>query len=112
MQILEQHDSPDGLLKFIVGREEDGDITLGFQGMGWHTHADILASSSGLSEDAALRQFVDRLLNGQAIVAVMRMDGQICDVWITDDSARDAKYRESNETLEFRFWDGAHSVRE
>ena len=110
MQILEQHNSPDGLLKFVVGREDDGDVYLGFQGMGWHTHPDILASSSGLSEDAAVRQFVDRLLNGQAIVAVMRIGGQICDVWITEDSAKDAKYRQSNETLEFRFWDGKLTV--
>jgi hypothetical protein len=107
MQIVEQHDSPDGLLKFVVEREDDGDICLGFQGVGWHTHADILASSSGLSEDAAVRQFVDRLLSGRTIVAVMRIDGQIRDVWITDDPARDAKYKGSNETLEFRYWNGA-----
>jgi len=62
MQILEQHESPDGVLKFVVGREDDGDVYLGFQGVGWHTHADILAAMSGLSEDAAVREFVERLL--------------------------------------------------
>lgn len=106
MQILEQHESPDGLLKFAVVREDDGDVYLGFQGVGWHTHADILASMSGLSEDAAVREFVQRLLKGQAIIAVMRMGGQIRDVWVTDDPAKDVKNKESNESFEFRYWDG------
>lgn len=110
MQILERHDSPDGLLKFVIGREEDGDVYLGFQGVGWHTHADILASSSGLSEDVAVRQFVDLLLTDQTVVAVVRIGGQIRDVWISDDPAKDAKYKQSDETLEFRYWSGTLAV--
>jgi hypothetical protein len=45
--ILEEHRSPDGLLRFIVTRDEQGDISLGFDGFVWHTHADVLARRLG-----------------------------------------------------------------
>jgi molybdopterin-binding protein len=106
MQILEQHQSSDGLLKFVVGREDDETIYLGFQGIGWHTHGDILASMSGLPEEAAVRQFVDRLVSGQTIVVVERVGGRICDVRVTKNPAEELKNKEGNESLEFRYWDG------
>ena len=37
----------------------------------------------------------------------MRMGGQIRDVWVTDDPAKDVKNKEPNENLEFRYWDGS-----
>jgi hypothetical protein len=66
LQLLEQHRSPDSLLTLRIGRYDDGDISIGFDGYSWHTHADILASLSGLGEDEAVRQFVDNLLGGPA----------------------------------------------
>ena len=107
MHILEDHHSPDGLLRFVVGREEDGDVYLGFLGVGWHTHGDILASSSGLTEDLAVRQFVDDLLNGRTIIAVTRCTGSIRYVDVTDRPAEYEKDRQSDETIEFRYWTGA-----
>jgi len=68
MTILEQYVTTDGLLRFIVVSDE-GDLSIGFDGFGWHTHADILASTSGLPEDVAVRQFVDALLKNQSILA-------------------------------------------
>ena len=105
MRVVEQHRSPDGLLSFTVERADDGDYCLGFEGFPWHTHADILATTSGLSEDAAVRQFVDALLGSRAIIAVARVAGAIRDVWIADSTAPN-KYKRDDETIEFRYWDG------
>ena len=44
------YDSPDGSLRFLVGTEDDGDVSLGFDGFAWHTHADILAAVAGIPE--------------------------------------------------------------
>jgi len=105
MQILEQHQSPDGLLRFIVVRHDDGDISLGFDGFTSHTHADIIASE-GQSEEQAVRQFVDDLLCGRSIIAVARVGERIQDVWVAVDAVSD-KYKPANEIIEFRRWDGA-----
>jgi hypothetical protein len=105
LDLIEQHRSPDGLLNFIVGRADDGDICLGFEGYSWHTHADILASISGANEADAVSEFVNDLLAGKAIIAVARISGKIRDVWIVDGPIDD-KYRLSNETIEFRNWAG------
>jgi hypothetical protein len=109
MHILEEHRSPDGLLRFLVCRSGDGDISLGFDSFTWHTHADILASLSGLSENVAVKQFVDDVLSSRAIIAVARVDGNIRDVWVTDTPSPD-KYKPDNETIEFRYWDGRSAV--
>ena len=105
LQLVEQHRSPDGLLTLKVGREADGDVCIGFDGYSWHTHADILASLSGLREDEAVRRFVDGLLGGRAIIAVARVGGKIRDVWVADEPVAD-KYKPDDETIEFRYWDG------
>jgi hypothetical protein len=105
LQLVEQHRSPDGLLTLKVGREADGDVCIGFDGCSWHTHADILASLSGLREVEAVRQFVDGLLGGRAIIAVARVGGKIRDVWVADEAIAD-KYKPDDETIEFRYWDG------
>jgi hypothetical protein len=106
MHILEEHWTPDGLLKFVVGREEDGDVYLGFLGVGWHTHGDILALSSGLSEGLAVKQFVDDLLNSRMIIEVTRVAGSIRYVDVTDRPTEYEKDRQSDESIEFRYWDG------
>ena len=47
--------SPDGTLTFIVLRYPD-DVVLGFAGMPWHVHGDMLAELSGYSIDDAVRR--------------------------------------------------------
>ena len=64
MQISEEHRSADGSLRLIVCRDDDGDISLGFDGLGWHTHADILAGLSGTSQEVALRSYIDAITSG------------------------------------------------
>ena len=105
LHLVEQHHSPDGLLTLKVGREDDGDVCIGFDGYSWHTHADILASLFGLGEDEVVRQFVDDLLASRAIIAVARVGGEISDVWVADEPVPD-KYKPDKETIEFRYWDG------
>lgn len=105
LHLVEQHISPDGMLTLKVGHEDDGDVCVGFDGYSWHTHADILASLSGLGEDAAVRKFVDDVIGGRAIIAVARVAGQVRDVWIADEAVPD-KYKPEDETIEFRYWDG------
>jgi hypothetical protein len=109
LHILEQYRSPDGLLTLKVCRDEDGDISLGFDGFPWHTHADIEASLSGLGKDEAVRQYVDELLNGRAIIAIARVAGEIRSVWVTDDAEPD-EYKPPEETIEFRHWDGSPAI--
>ena len=106
MEIIERHVSPDGTLQFIVGRDADGDISLGFDHFTWHTHADILACLSGLSQGEAVRQFVADLLQDRAIIAVARVAGEVRDVWVTDDPDHGCRYKPENEAIEFRYWSG------
>jgi hypothetical protein len=106
MHVLQRHVSPDGLLTLVVIRDEDGDTSVGFEGYGWHTHADILASLSGLSEEAATNRFVQDVLAGQRVVGVYRVDGKVTDVVVTDDRESMLRYKPDNETIEFRLWDG------
>src|SRR5258706_2455449 len=105
LHLVEEHRSADGILTLKVGREDDGDVCIGFDGYSWHTHGDILASLSGLREDEAVRQFVDAVIGGRAIIAVARVAGQIRDVWVADEPAPD-KYKPEDETIEIRYWDG------
>ncbi len=106
MTIIEEHASNDGLLKFIVCRADDGDVAINFEGFAWHTHthADVLASSSGLSKPDAMRRFIDDMLEDRAISAVSRVDGVAGDVCITEDPAFERLYPSRDETIEFRSW--------
>lgn len=106
MSIVEEHVSPDGRLRFKVVTEASGDLSLGFDRFPWHTHADILASLSGLPESEAVRQFVDDLINDRAVIALWGVPGEVRDVWVSDEPARDAAYPLEGETIELRYWSG------
>ncbi len=105
MSSIEEHRTPDGLYRFIVERSDDGDFSLGFDGFQSHTHGDTLASLSGLPVEAAIRDYVDSLLNGCSFIGIARVAGKIRDVWVTDDPHPD-KYKPDDETMELRYWDG------
>lgn len=105
LSIIEEHRTPDGLYRFIVERGDGGDLSLGFVGFPSHTHGDILAALSGLSVDAAVRDYVDVLLSGRSFIGIARVAGKIRDVWVTGDPRPD-KYKPADETIAFRYWDG------
>ena len=100
-----EYTSPDGLLRFTIGRDGD-DVSLGFAGMPWHTHADLLAGAFGVSEQAAVARFVEDLLSDRSVVAVSRVGGVIQDVWVTDDPSSELRYQPEGEEIEFRYWSG------
>jgi hypothetical protein len=106
MNIVEDHSSPDRILRLIVMREDDGEVVIGFEGYAWHTHGDILASISGLPEDEAVRRFVDDIIRDHQIIAVSRVNGQVRDVWPTDDPQSEFEHKPPEEALEFRRWSG------
>jgi hypothetical protein len=106
MTNLEAHVSPDGLLRFLVVVYPDGDIALGFDGFPWHTHADILTSLLGLEPGEAIRRYVDDLLNDKSVIAVCGVPGEVRDVWITEEPARDATYPIEGEVIDLRYWSG------
>lgn len=106
MNIVEEHHSPDGFLRLIVTREGDGDVAVGFDGYSWHTHGDILVSLSGLPEGEAIRQFVERIIRDEQIIVVSRVNGEVREVWPTDDPRGEYKYKPEDESLEFRRWSG------
>ena len=106
MNIIGEYVSPDDRLRFVVEQDEQ-DITLGFEGYPWHTHADMLASACGTSEALAVDWLVDDLLSDRCIIAVSRTGGTIRDVWITTDLQSDLRYGSDDEVLEFRYWSGA-----
>jgi hypothetical protein len=108
MAIIERHTSPDGLLRLIVDRADDGDWTVGFDGFGWHTHGDILDWSgyAGTPEER-VRAFVDDVIASRRVIVISRVNGVIRDAWMTDEPSRDeSKYAEPNETIEKRLWNG------
>ena len=97
--------SPDGLLHFIIVRDND-DVSLGFAGYAWHTHGDLLAGSYGMGEGEAIARFVEDLLGDNSVIAMSRAGGVIQDVWVTDDPASDLRHQSEGEEIEFRYWSG------
>jgi hypothetical protein len=117
------YESPDGVLRFLVVQDDDGDVSLGFDGCAWHTHGDVLAAtvagqtvasfwasrspeSGAESVTKHTEQFVHDLLAGNLIIAIEMVSGKVRDTWITDDPAIDARRCLPDETIEFRRWDG------
>lgn len=103
---MEEHASPDGRLRFRVAISDDGDVSLGFVGFPWHTHADILVATTGLPQPEAVRQFVDDLIGGKSVIVLWSVGGQLQDVWVSNEPERDAAYPRPGESVELRYWDG------
>jgi hypothetical protein len=43
MATTKTYDSPDGLLRFLIIEDDDGDVLLRFDKYAWHTHGEVLA---------------------------------------------------------------------
>jgi hypothetical protein len=106
MKTARTYVSPDDRLRFVVGHD-DKDVSLGFEGFPGHTHADVVASAFGVSEEHAVNRFVRDLLSDRCIIAVLRIGGTVGDVWITTDPQSDLRCKPDREHLEFRYWSGA-----
>jgi hypothetical protein len=109
--VVAEHVSPDGLLRFRVVTGDDGDVTLGFDGFPRHTHADMLAATTGRPDAEAVSRFVAKLVGGVSVIVLWSVAGELRDVWVSDDPARDAGYADSpfaepGESVVLRYWDG------
>ncbi|QDT52463.1 hypothetical protein Pan44_04750 [Caulifigura coniformis] len=105
MKIVERHESPDRALTLLVS-ELDGDITIGFEGLPWHTHADLEAARTGRPRVLAVRELVDSILQDRQVIAVATINRQICAAWPTEALSPDP-FQPADETLTFRRWSGA-----
>ena len=104
MKVMEQHSTPNGLLKFVV-EDYGNDLAMGFEGYPWHTHPECLPSFSKSNPQEAVRQFVAELLSDQKVIGIVRKSGKIVDAWVADVPERD-KYKPADEEIEFRYWSG------
>ena len=105
MNLPAEHISPDGMLRFVIERD-DNDVSLGFSGFSWHTHADLLVGAYGATEQVAVARFVEELLNDCVVIALTRVRGVVQDVWVTDDPVSELRYNTEEEDIEFRYWSG------
>jgi hypothetical protein len=112
MEIVEQHESPDKVLRLLVILD-NGDWTIGFEGCDWHTHGDILdAWGYEGSPKEATRVFVDDILASRKEICVYRADGKVWNAAVPDLyeerplQAGFAKFAAPGETMEVRYWDG------
>lgn len=107
MAVIQEHESPDGLLHLFLDREGE-DIIVGFAGSEWHTHADLLAPTYGPTEDEALANFVRDILENRMVLVVMRVAGEVCHVSVTDRPDDEGKYvpEDREKTVELRYWSG------
>jgi hypothetical protein len=107
MKELERHISSDGELELIV-LAYDEDISIGFDGYPWHTHADILQSLKSAGQTEAIKAFIEDILLNRTPIVIQRVNGKIEDVYPSDDPAEDIsgleKYGLQGETLEIRYW--------
>ena len=99
----QRHMSPDGKLCLVV-KTVDDDRIVGFEGYGWHTHGDILASVGGLDAEAAIEEFIEKIKTGELAIAVLSKGESVIDIWISDDPQRETV--SPGETIRFRLWNG------
>ncbi len=108
-KVTERYSSPDGMLTLIVVRQE-GDITIGFDGLPWHTHPDNIANLRGENDkEQALRKYLEDLFNDRLPIVLMMKGDVVSEPYILNfpDEAVDSKDFEPDESYKLRFWGGS-----
>src|SRR4051794_14773365 len=106
-ELLEEHVSPDGVLRFQVTRDpSSGQTILGFAGFCWHTHPDLLAAAYGMPEAEAIRKCVGDLLADRLVIGLFLLRGKLTEVSIEDRPGHDYEWMEPWESIEYRYWSG------
>src|SRR5262249_37454941 len=98
--------SPDGRLRVCIVADAGGGGSLVCEGFPWPTHAAVLAATTGLPEADAVGRYVSDLVGGASVIVLWSVDGELRDVWVSDDPVRDAAYARPGELVELRHWDG------
>ncbi|PVE24719.1 hypothetical protein DC522_08830 [Microvirga sp. KLBC 81] len=103
--ILEEHTTSDGLLTLIVQQFDDGPA-IGFAGLSWHTHPDLLVGYYGDDEEKALRSFVSAILNDKLLIVCSVARDRVERAWV-DDNLQDAmEAAAGSKTMKVRYWSG------
>jgi hypothetical protein len=100
------HVSPDGQLALTVLEAGDGEVHVCFHGFEWYTPASLLAEISGLKPERAVEHYIEQVLQDNALIAVLREEGEVRDVWVTDAPESDLQHQRPGESIEFRYWSG------
>jgi hypothetical protein len=114
-QTTQRHVSPDQALTLLVVHQND-DVSIGFEGYPWHTHADILGRLSGLPADDAVSRFVEAVTSNQAVIAIRRVNGVVLDIWVADDPLTPPDFRSAMDTgsdgevITYRYWNGSSAT--
>jgi hypothetical protein len=106
--MTERYSTPDTTLTLLVQRNDD-DITIGFDGYPWHTHADIIADLRRESDpEAALQAYLDDLFHDRLPIVLMKKAGVLTQPFIPDfpDQPLNSKHFEADECYEVRLWSG------
>ena len=106
--MTERYSTPDGLLTLLVQRDED-DVTIGFEGYPWHTHADIIADLHGHDDpESALQNYLDDLFHDRLPIVVWKKAGVLTDALVPDfpDEPIGQEHCDSDESFEVRLWSG------
>lgn len=103
--ILEEHTTSDGLLKLSVQRFEDG-VAVGFAGLPWHTHPDLLVGTYGDDEEKALRGFISAILNDELLIVCSLTGDRLGEAWIENDLKDAIDAASQNENMKVRYWSG------
>lgn len=98
--------SPDGRLALRITPDVEGETMVSFHGFDWAIGGSQLAESYSLQPDAAIEAYVHSILQDEAIIAVLILDDEMVDVWITEYPLSDLECCNENERLIFRRWSG------
>lgn len=98
--------SPDGQLALTVQTDVDGEVLVGFHGFDWNIQASQLADTRRIDAEQAVEQFMEEIMNDDHLIAVLKIEDDITDVWITELPDVDAELCQAEESIEFRYWSG------
>ena len=104
MSEASRHTTPDG--RFTLIHDPADDDVIGFEGFPWHTHSELLSGLDTEPEIETMPQLIEALKQRRLVVAVSRINGNIDDVWFTDDPESELIGLEQGHAVELRYWDG------
>lgn len=108
------HTSPDGALRVAV-LDDHGDFIVGFIGLDWHTHGDVLVGEYAIrgvavgSAKEAVDLFLAELLSDRIAIAVECVGGAVARAYPAWEprTVRADVHRPDADMVELRYWSGA-----
>jgi hypothetical protein len=98
-------ETPDKAFTLVHDPEQHGAI--GFEGFAWHTHDDMLEWFDVEPQIRSVPQLIEALESGRLVVALSMGDGEVLDVWITDDPVSELSGElPAGQSVTLRYWSG------